>query len=540
MSKKASPVPRRGSKGVEISMTSSIPNQYFFVNKSVDSNSLSHSQPGERFFIHSHVHGRQHKIKKASQQSSPVSAKSSPKSPTEETGNSKIQQKVGITSGVDEDADSRRDPYKSSWLETCSQPQIILPFDEIGSNAIDPFYCSAAPVDAKGQRLLGFTFKSGFLERSFKAEAMASDSQIGAPTSFRHIGGVEDRLRLCVVDESVMLTTLAYCSSALNWSTGWSDKDTPKEVYIVKGIGNLRQRLAAMDHVDNGLMLSVYALAVCDLWAENYNAAASHLQMIRHLSGLIGGLNNTTSYIMEGILLVDKYVAMHFFAPPILQGEWCPTRLPADKLHFIRLQMGSASNKMAQGFLELSDKELGIEMKGIVRDFILFIEVIEYARSITIADAEEQQWLFLQNQSLGDRLLSASPSSIMEECCRIAVMMWLLKNIKYFGSQRWSKRLAPRLRHAVSQADGQTARSEPKLFFWVIIVGAMVSLGTEDEDWYLQRAMLLSHALGIKFENNTIQSICESFLFLLDETNQLNQIVAAVQESGLNPLEPEI
>lgn len=513
----------------------SLPDQFLFVNKSARSASLSHSHPDEGFFIHSHVHSKYHKQRRQKSQRSLLSklpssnerttSSSTPKK-TKTTGVSKKSGGLVTTNIVSEQKSPKEDISDVQEQLHCRLGSSATP-KLIDAVAIDPFYCTSAALDAKDQRLLFYPFTS-FVETTFNAESL---SWMTSSTAFRHREAVVQRLRRCVVDELTMYSTLAYCASCIRWATGEKERERPPEHYVLKAIEALKKRLEQADIVDTWLILSIYSLAASEMWAQNYGAATAHLKMTRHLVTQVGGLTKLDHYLMEGILLCNKYVAIGGFEVPIFSLDWEPGPLPVQELRQIQVEVEDPLSDLAQGFLDFDEQILGPRLLHIIEDIRICALVSQRMETQRIGDSSDQHWLFLRHQANCCHLLSLRTSSEVQECCRFALIVWLLKITGYFGAQRWSKRLLPDLKAAIVRLDHAGEWCPLVLMFWMTSLGAMTAEYTEERDWFLKRTIKAAGSLGIEPEKEPFRCMLKKFLFLKSEDGlQFFRMVRAARE----------
>ena len=513
----------------------SLPDQFLFVNKSARSGSLSHSNPDEEFFIHSHVQSKYHKQRRQTRQRSLLSklpssydrtASSSASNRLKTTGGSKQSGSLITTNLVskqkspDKDIpDVQEEPH--CRLGSSATPQLI---DAV---AIDPFYCTSAALDAKDQRLLFYPFTS-FVETTFNAESL---SWMTSSTGFRHREAVVQRLRRCVVDELTMYSTLAYCASCIRWAIGEKERERPPEYYVLKAIEALKKRLEQADIVDTWLILSIYSLGVSEMWAQNYGAATAHLKMTRHLVTQVGGLTKLDPYLMEGILLCNKYVAIGRFEVPIFSLDWEPGPLPVQEMRKIQVEVGNPLSDLAQGFFDLDKQILGPRLLHIIEDIRICALVSQRREAQRIGDSSDQHWLFLRHQANCCHLLSLKTTSEVQDCCRFALIVWLLKITEYFGAQRWSKRLLPVFKAAIVRLDHAGRWCPRVLMFWMTSLGAMTAEYTDERDWFLKRTIKAARSLGIELDKEPFRCILKKFLFLKSEDGlQFFRMVRAARE----------
>ena len=513
----------------------SFPDQFLFVNKSARSGSLSHSNPDEGFLIHSYVHSRYHKQRRQTRQPSLLSklpssnertTSSSASKKLKTTGGSKKREGLITTNIVSEQKSLKKDTPNVQEKSHCRLDSLATP-RLIDAVAIDPFYCTSAALDAKDQRLLFYPFTS-FVETTFNAESL---SWMTSSTGFRHREAVVQRLRRCVVDDLTMYSTLAYCASCIRWAIGEKERERPPEYYILKAIEALKKRLEQADIVDTWLILSIYSLAVSEMWAQNYGAATAHLKMTRHLVTQVGGLTKLDPYMMEGILLCNKYIAIGRFEVPVFSLDWEPGPLPAREMRKIQVEVENPLSDLAQGFFDFDEQILGPRLLHIIEDIRICALVSQRRETQGNGDPSDQHWLFLRHQANCCHLLSLKTSSEIQECCRCALIIWLLKITEYFGAQRWSKRLLPDLKAAILRLDHAEEWCPLVLMFWMTSLGAMTAEYTDERDWFLKRTIEVARPLGIKLDKEPFRYILKNFLFLKCEDGlQFFRMVRAARE----------
>ena len=512
-----------------------IPDQFLFVNKFADSGSLSHSDPEEKFFIHSHVHSKYHKDKRQARQRSLLSESPSSSDCAESLFNRS-------DSRTTNDLERFRGSTAAKLVSKQKHPKNALPnppqklhpelsslaFNNIlDSITIDPFNCTSTALDAKAQRLLHYPFTS-FIETTFNAESL---SGMTLCPIFRHREAIIERLRRCVVDRLTMYSTLAYCASCMRWAIGEKERERTPEFYVLKAIEALKIRLAQEDTVDAWLILSIYALAVSEMWAQNYEAATAHLNMTRHLVAQIGGLAKLDPYLMESIILCDKYVAIGKFGAPIFPLDWEPEPLPAQKMLQIQAEIEPLLSDLAQGFYDLDEHLLGPEFLQVIDDICVCAQVSQQMETQAIIDPSNQHWLFLRHQAIICRLLSQVINSGIQECCRVALIVWLLKITVYFGAQRWSKNLLPRLKAAILKLKTSGEQCPLVLMFWIYSLGAMTAEYTDERDWFLKQTTEAARSLGMKLDKEPFRCVLRRFLFLKCEDGlQFFRMVRAARE----------
>lgn len=355
---------------------------------------------------------------------------------------------------------------------------------------------------------------------------------------FRHRQAVANRLQRCVVDKLTLYTTLAYCSNCLQWAIGErAIPDRPSEYYNRKAITALKYRLADPDPaLDQWLILSIYALGVSDMWARNYDAATSHMQILRHFVLRFGGMKKLDPYLMESLILGDRYLAVGKFASPMLPFDWDPGAFSKQGNSPISSadSPGLGPAQLAKGFFELDHGDLHLEILEMVGDIL---ESLRFSHYLNIQkrtrDPKIERWLFLRHQAIIYRLLQLpTMSGSIQECCRIALMIWLLKITAYHGAARVARGLLTRLADALGSLCSENPPTVPglKLLFWIHCLGAMTAEYTAERDWFLRRTLESARILGVWVEKDEFWKILEQFLVLNSEGGlQFARMVRAVE-----------
>lgn len=317
----------------------------------------------------------------------------------------------------------------------------------------------------------------------------------------------------------------------MRWAIGAEERERPPEFYVLKAIEALKIRLETAEVVDTWLILSIYALAVSEMWAQNNGAATAHLKMTRHLVTQFGGLTKLDPYLMESILLCDKYVAIGKSEAPIFPLDWEPGSLSAQKMLKIQTEVEPLLSNLAQGFFDLEKHILDPEMLQIIDDIRVCAQASQQIGSQETKDPSDQHWLFLRHQAIFYRLLSLSTRTEIQGCCRIALIVWLLKITGYFGAQRWSKRLLPGLKAAIIRLESAGEWCPLVLMFWMTSLGAMTAEYTDERDWFLKRTMRAARSLGMELDKEPFRRVLQRFLFLKCEDGlQFFRMVHAVRE----------
>lgn len=503
-----------------------LPDQFLFVNKSANSKSLSHSYHDERFDIQSHVQSRQKKETKAPTKN--ATTNSALNLTHRRTKCGKATSQFTYTESFSGPLDTATlNPHRSSSHSFSiqedraqnQQKKIVSKPSKFATSG-DPFDCTSVCLDPATHRLLRYPFTT-FIESVFHAESLclaSGDRPGSSKKSFRHQRAVAERLNRCVQDELVLYATLSYSSSCIRWSTGEQQTEKPPEYYMLKAIELLRSRLERLEFVDGWLIVAMYALSVTELWAENSKTAVFHLKALRYCIERKGGMRSLEPYVMESLILSDKYAALLNETAPMLPFDWDPGPLPDEKAQKLSQKLDVATSGIGTGFLRSPDQDgLNPDLLFIISDIV---QCVQFAATVPIASDQDEQWLFLRHSAFMYRLLgmdlSAQPFS---ECCRLALIIWLLKITAYNGARKHIKRLLPRLKAEMTFLDieyqaNALERWHKGVLLWVASVGAMGSEYTDERDWFIEQTSFFGNSLNLLLEKETYKSFLRNFLFI--------------------------
>lgn len=374
------------------------------------------------------------------------------------------------------------------------------------NNASDPFHSTVAGSDASTHAMLHYAFAS-FTKETFLAECFAPRSVASRRTYMRHSHIIQQRLERCVEDKMLMYSTLAYGCSALAWTKGKLAADRSPEYFIGHALQAVRVRLSQPDHTsDTWLILSIYALAITELWngipemwtkfparytsatktvRRCLDASRTHLHALLLLVEGAGGWQNVEPYVMESSILAAKYLARNELTTPVVPLTWDPGPMPPMKRDELQLQKYDNLSDLGKN---LTQSSTNLKLQQILRDIIKYTRT---AHSAWLADAdltlELESWLFLRLQALSYRLLSLDWLEGVDNCIRIATLVYLFHGIEYDGGQLSALTTLRHLRSALVDATFWNTSFDRELLFWCLCTGAMTSQPSHERDWFVDR-----------------------------------------------------
>lgn len=479
-----------------------------FINKTGSSQQLSKSRPRESAAIFRHVQ-RNRRVAEGLRREPEWSRLSSTFTSSDDPDDTHEQAAVTPI--------SERRPLSSR-----SSMPVLYPT----SNGFDPFHCTVVGPDAGNHSLLRFTF-SALARANFVAESFAPDPSLYAAT--RHQGVFDLRLERCIQDSMLMYATLAYSASFLAWTTGHHHHNKPLECFLGRAMSAVRTHLARGSYpIDDWLLLSLYSLAITELWngspgmwtqhpdrrsmamdtAEPCKSACRmHLNALLHLVERAGGWDHFSPYVLESVILADKYLAISSTQPPLMASTWDPGPLSAD----LRNQHGISGNPYPELGTRLLAAPLDINLREDLEDLVWYINTAHTVWSEAYIDATLESWLFCRLQAINHRLLSKAHSKetrLPDRCVALAALKFVAQCLVSKGPQLSATRLARTLKLELKGARGQLPRG---VYLWCLCMGALLPDSSESKPWYVSQ---LQEELAGREGWDDLVSVLPMYLFL--------------------------
>jgi hypothetical protein len=419
------------------------------------------------------------------------------------------------------------------------------------NNSSDPFHSTIASFEPGVYQLLHFTFHS-LANRTFLSEAFAPSAIIRTRKIIRHEASMRKRLSECVGDAALMYSTLAYSASLCGWVGGSISSRAPPEYFVGKALAAVRLRLQQVpqeESFDRWLLMSLYSLAATEFWSsipllwsncpERFEAMktraehGSSMQGVRiHLNALVrlvnthGGWGNMDPYLLESSILVAKFIALSERGTPAIEMSWDPG--PNPPLEVVQSSTSTSycnppwfPQAMGRGFCNAA---INPSLLGVILDIAAYIETALLCWSNdTFVTEEAESWLFRRLQALVYRLLSLNNlDRKLDECVRLATLVFLLNNTEHRGPQISARLLLPYLQNSLLEAD-----SIPHgLRFWCMCTGALVARSSSPErNWYLNMASECAEAMDLELTAKVLECRLGEFLYIRSR-----------QQAGLNEL----
>ncbi|KAI9708501.1 MAG: hypothetical protein M1820_003962 [Bogoriella megaspora] len=507
--------------------TTSKKSTFLFVNKTGSSEVLTRSEDDQKADVLSHVQQRRRRATRKEPKPEPWAQYAS----TVEIPTRGFHASETAASTAVERTSSIAPYFRSEQV----QPHLLRVYPT--QNESDPFYCTVAGNEASVQPLLSYAF-SYFARSNFLAEAFAPISVLQRRTQIRHSAIMMERVRRCVGDDMVMYSTLAYSSSCLAWSHGRLENGQPPEYFIDKALRAVRVRLSDPDQpIDTWLLISIYALAITEFWNENphmwmhfpsrqadllrdtvqsSNAHNAHFRALQGLVERVGGWEKTDPYLLESMILYDKYLAFSSMTRPTLPLTWDPGPLMESDSVRSRVQR-SGLHRTGKSFREL---ELSRDLADVLQDTAGYIRIARMSWRHSNVTVVDEGRLFLRLQALIHRLLSLDGLQGIDNCLRLAALLFLQSSIHTEGAKLSLNLVLQQLMAAVIDtdvvADGDPSRSK----LWCLCTGAMTPEPADKRDWFIGKIVELLNFLSLDLGEQALQGILETYLFISGEQSQ--------------------
>ena len=514
-----------------------------FINKTPTSATLSRSEQSEQFLIRSHVQSRRRKRQKGLLIDNKTNSTTS--------GEDEVSSKHAFilrskdlpftTTQVSSRRSSRSGEVDHHKPEN---PQLvpILPHVQPSNNGFDPFHCTSVSIDAGTHAMLHYIFsyaaKVTFLGEAFAPKCIADNG-----AAFRHDRMITQRLKRCVDDKMLMYSTLAYGSSFQGWVLNRIEESRPPEIFLGKAIEAVRLHLGEPEPVVNTwLLLSMYALTITELWnvtllpgrhdrqdelwKHGLEASEMHLKVLKGLIADIGGMNMIEPYVMESLILADKYLAMYRLSRPILPFTWDPGSTPSETLQALHAR--DMNTKVAGKSFELLC--ISRDLCAIISDIEDYAGIARSAWASSNLQEDDESWLFLRLQALFYRLLLFESSSELEESVRVATQLILLNTSRYRGAQLSARSFLSHLETTITKLQQEAVSVTRGLMFWLVSAGAMVEMACEERDWFLSKTKYVANALALEHTVSSYEQYLMPFLFLQEQRPGLGVMIRRVRD----------
>lgn len=347
------------------------------------------------------------------------------------------------------------------------------------------------------------------------------------------------RLKRCVEDEKLIYSTLAYGSSLLGWTMGHFHSGKQPEYFLDKALRSVRLYLSAPGYiVDDWLLLSMYGLAITEMWncmptmwrqlperhamasnlgSRGFSVCRMHLQTLLQVVDCAGGWDNFDPYVLDSVILADKFMAITSRKPPIIPVTWDPGPLPAGTFQEFGIaeeELSAVLPRLGTGFhLE----SLSEDLNNILQDLAAYCRIASTAWSCSTTRPDIEGWLFRRSQSISYRLLLHAldrNAKHLDRCISLASLTFILTSIPARGPQMSAQDVTLHLFDLLQEEQFliEKANVPGGLWFWLLFMGCVVSERSRHRLWFLERMADYCDELGLT--ESSFQERLEPYFFL--------------------------
>ena len=394
---------------------------------------------------------------------------------------------------------------------------------------VDPFSCTASPIDHATYDLIQHYLRV-IVPSTFRVEAQAYRF-----TTTRHAASTFDVVRRSMSNEMHMSALLAVSASRLSHVVKKDLGKNSAELFMYRAIKALRNHFRSDSvAIDQATILDVFWLFQAESYSRSYDASMVHLRIVKHLVESIGGLRTLDRYVMESIMIGDILVSIETWNPPIFPFVCDPGELDSSRRSALSLKTDLQLSHLGRGFNQGTFRP---ELRLIIDDVVSCMQMAQWVWSQSTLDPNDVKWTMLRSYSLLHRLLSVDQSQsdsrlfAREECCRVALLMWLGQVTTSTGiATRSGNMNAGRLKDRLLRYDvlNATRYTERRLLAWMLVVGAFATANIDAQAWFLVALSKILEDLKIT-ATGILRNLLEEFFYL-----------GTVQGKGLQRIEKSI
>lgn len=487
--------------------------KFFFVNKNAKSGSLSHSFAAEKSSINKHVqlkrkHARQDPLglrnpagkpryafafRRKSQVDEVEANKTSSESESE-TGTRTSRSSSGARDFELEDSDtglqellisgSRRAKTwtSSSTLSTKQEnvEQLLNPLVKMpipSGSSIDPFGSQCVSLGSEICSLLRY-----YVDSSQPARWQAGISlKAGGSNDFNQ--HALQLVRGCLESDMTM-----YCAVAMAGGLRINQEGLPMEPtvnrYIRKAIISTKNHLETNPPIDSRLIVNIYHLCTAEWFAKNFEAARTHLKLVKQLVDNIGGLQHLNAAARHLLILGDGFFAAERLTLPVFPCDFDPGPDPTVSTF---TEVNNIHSLYGQGALEAGHSDFMHEKLCLITcQLAETVSLLAWSKDNLILPPAILQWIYLRNLAIRHQLLSLTVMDRRASVFRLVLITWMIM-VVFRGSQKMVQRvMAPRLQDYLSCIEAPAWRGHEGILQWVLSVGAMSApAGTACQVWMI-------------------------------------------------------
>ena len=286
------------------------------------------------------------------------------------------------------------------------------------------------------------------------------------------------------------------------------------EISMSRALRTMREYFAQLSTapMDDHVILDIFFVALSEFFRQNFVAMRTHLLMIRHIVNSLGGFKNVSQYIREVCCYTELCFALRTGEVPVFEMMWDPGpmqcyRALQDKSTSWPARIKACGNgfesAMREGFFD------GIA-KRIIEELVNDIPALEYVRSNAEIVPADSQWVCIRSRAILHRLMSLETPTWQAPLQERKVHCVISTLIKLLGYEnlcitpiRYPEAVRRRLIDALecSNSDFSQEGSWGKhndMLLWIMITGARIARASDDEGWFMSRAVQGCRILGLE------------------------------------------
>lgn len=509
---------------------------FLFVNKHASSSTLSRSGHSEQFRILSHVRGQEHRRTPNAQ---PWMLYTNVIDPTDnESSNDFYPQDLSHTNSRDSVAQrvdggrSQSSPgVEEHWSTSFDHNNSVCSFlfgKQPSYNSLDPFHCTAGGPDVTPfMHLAGHRVGTNISRITWSAESLEPSTNLARKPKSRHDEARFQRLKECVDNKLLLYSSIAHGSSSRAWVNGDPD-DACARFWVGKTLQALRVELTDPESAGSrAVVLSIFTLALTALWNaaprmwfhefavdEGYFATCRiHIQAMLEVIRDAGGWDKFSPYILEGMVLVDKYAALYGNIAPLIpltfdpgaEGlDFQPSRVPAEDI----------IPDIATGFRRLSvDRDLAQILADTGRFYHTAAGVWQTKVNLT---PQQENHLYLRFQALHYRLLllNPKPDDWTNHLIRLASLVVLCNITLYSGGLMATDWTSQHLRRMMENGLSWKGAVDEEVWLWCLCTGATTRLPVANRAWFVDQIRLQIDQMSLSSELLAIRETMTKYLYI--------------------------
>jgi hypothetical protein len=224
--------------------------------------------------------------------------------------------------------------------------------------------------------------------------------------------------------------------------------------------------------------------------------------------------------MMESIMFGDILVSIETFAPPIFEFVCDPGRLEPLKWSALSMKMDARLGCLGRGF---AGDGIGPKLRLIINDLVSCMQMAQWVWSQPSPDPNDVKWTTLRSYSLLHRLLSVhldQESNVSlygkQECCRVALIMWLGQVTTSTGvATRSGNMNAARLEDRLMEYGmlDPASFADRRLLAWMLVIGAFATTNTGVQAWFLDTLRKTVGDLQIR-AIGSLRNLLEDYFYL--------------------------